>query len=160
APRAQSQVWREDVGETFDGYLDGGFDSPPGSLGRALAHLAVVRGAVPAGSFVFVVSDFLADPPSRDEWAAATAHGWDVVAVIVQDPVWEQSFPLLGGVLVPVSDAEGSEVLGVRLSDRQATERREANEERLRRLRDELTLLGIDQVLLSDSSAAEIHRAF
>ncbi len=32
-------------------------------------------------------------PPPADAWLDAVAHGWDVVPVVIQDPVWEQSFP-------------------------------------------------------------------
>ena len=73
---------------------------------RALRFLSVVAAAVPIGSFVFVVSDFL-EPPPRESWAAAIDRGWDVVAVVVQDPVWEQSFPPIGGVVTPFVAADG-----------------------------------------------------
>ena len=35
---------------------------------------------------------------------------WDVVPVVVQDPVWEQSFPDVGSVVVPVADPAGGGV--------------------------------------------------
>ena len=58
---------------------------------------------LPTGSFVFVLSDFL-EPPSPEVWNEALELPWDVVPVIVQDPVWEQSFPAVGGVGVPFAD--------------------------------------------------------
>ena len=48
--------------------------------------------ALPSGSFVFVVSDFLEPVPTR-VWARLRALRWDVTPVVVQDPVWEPSFP-------------------------------------------------------------------
>ena len=35
------------------------------------------------------------------------AAGWDVVPVVVQDPVWERSFPDVGGVTLPLADPDG-----------------------------------------------------
>ena len=60
----------------------------------------------PAGSFVFVLSDFLVETPSPPGSARSTA-GWDVVPVVIQDPVWEQSFPQLDGIVAPVAATGG-----------------------------------------------------
>ena len=57
----------------------------------------------PPGSFVFVLSDFL-DAPSRETWLTAVEHLWDVVPVVIQDPTWEQSFPDVSGIVVPLRD--------------------------------------------------------
>ena len=40
--------------------------------------------------------------PNPAWWARALAYRWDVVPVILQDPVWEQSFPAVEGLVVPV----------------------------------------------------------
>ena len=82
------------------------YEAPDDTVERALAFLADHRRAVPAGTFLFVLSDFLV-PPSRDAWARALEHRWDVVPVVIQDPVWEQSFPRLDSVVVPLADARG-----------------------------------------------------
>ena len=44
------------------------FDAPEDNVARALAFLGTVQSAVPIGSFVFVVSDFIAPPP-HELWA-------------------------------------------------------------------------------------------
>jgi len=68
------------------------FGAPEDTLERSFAFLTARRRRLPAGSFVFVLSDFLA-PPSSETWRTAVDCGWDVVPVLIQDPVWEQSFP-------------------------------------------------------------------
>ena len=102
-PRAQANAWAGDLVEHTRLYLGGSFDAPPDNLDRALSFLAAVGGPVPTGSFVFVFSDFLVRPP-HEAWAGAVDRGWDVVPLVVQDPLWEQSFPPVGGI-VPVVDA-------------------------------------------------------
>ena len=42
--------------------------------------------------------------PPRSRGCRAVGHGWDVIPVLIQDPVWERSFPAVGGVAVPVGD--------------------------------------------------------
>jgi uncharacterized protein (DUF58 family) len=66
------------------------FDAPEDSLERSLAFLLRHRADLPRSSFVFVLSDFLA-PPSAEACQGALRAGWDVVPVVIQDPVWEQS---------------------------------------------------------------------
>ena len=71
--------------------------APAGRLGGAGGlRRARVRAArrrrrdLPSGTFVFVLSDFLAPPPDR-VWIEALARRWDVVPVVIQDPVWERA---------------------------------------------------------------------
>lgn len=135
------------------------FDAPGDNLERALVFLAGLRSEVPPGSFVFVLSDFLVSPPAA-AWVAALARGWDVVPIVIQDPMWEQSFPPVGGVALPIVDPASGRLRLVRFSARQAALRRERNEERLRRLLAELASLGLDALLLGTSDPAEIDRAF
>jgi hypothetical protein len=73
---------------------------------------------MPGGTFLFVLSDFLASPPA-DTWLDAIGHGWDVVPVVIQDPVWERSWRDVGGVAVPVVDPRGGGVEFVRMSRRE-----------------------------------------
>ena len=115
--------------------------------------------AVPIGSFVFVVSDFL-EPPPRESWAAAIDRGWDVVAVVVQDPVWEQSFPPIGGVVTPFVAADGGALEYVRLTDAEAAARRAFNTDRLARLENELLELGVDPILVSSEQPEAIQPTF
>jgi hypothetical protein len=80
--------------------------------------------------------------------------------VVVQDPVWEQRFPPIGGVLAPFAEARGPRLQYVRLSKREAAERDEANRDRLVKLEHEFTRLGIDMILVSDADPAEIRLQF
>jgi hypothetical protein len=157
APRAQANVWEGDLIAHTRSYLAGGFDAPPDNLERALHFLAVVGGAVPTGSFVFVCSDFLVAPP-QDAWAAVVDRGWDVVPIVIQDPIWEQSFPPVASTIVPVVDSEGRDLLHVHLTRREAEAQREDNERRLRDLLEELIRFGLDPILLSASSRQYVNQ--
>src|SRR6185369_7049229 len=103
--------------------------------------------------------DFLA-PPAPEAWLDATSRGWDVVPIVIQDPVWEQSFPDVAGVSVPVADARDGRVELVRLSRREAVELKRLNQERLGRLRTELSSLDLEPVQLGTSDPYEIDQAF
>jgi uncharacterized protein (DUF58 family) len=158
-PQARSSAWQEDLVETTRQYLTGNFDAPQDNVERALGFLSIVRSAVPTGSFVFVFSDFISMPPF-EAWTHAIDHGWDVVPVIVQDPIWEQSFPPLGGLLTPFADACSARLRYVRLTAREAEAQRRANEARLAELRSEFLQLGLDSVLLSESDRVAVRREF
>jgi uncharacterized protein (DUF58 family) len=136
-----------------------GFAASDDNVEQALVFLGRLRSDLPTGSFVFVVSDFLA-PPRADTWLDASAHGWDVVPVVVQDPVWEQSFPDVGSVALPVADPRDGRTRLVRLSRTEATRRRHGNEERLQHLLTELTSLDLEPVLIGTSDPYDIDRAF
>jgi uncharacterized protein (DUF58 family) len=114
---------------------------------------------VPPGTFVFVLSDFLR-PPSVSVFRTALAAGWDVIPVIIQDPVWEQSFPDAAGVVLPLADTVTGTVSLVRLRRAEARARREANERRARELRDTFLALGVDPVMLSHADRGATHAAF
>lgn len=138
---------------------DASFEAPEDNVAQGLAYLGRLRSDLPPGSFVFVLSDFLV-PPAPDAWLDAVGHGWDVVPVVIQDPTWEQSFPNVAGVVVPVADPRGGSVRLVRLTRREVEQRRAANAARLRGLLDEFTSLGLEPVLLGTSDPYEIDRAF
>src|SRR5262249_21020980 len=107
--------------------------------------------SLPPGSFVFICSDFVR-PPRPEAWLRALGFRWDLVPVVLQDPVWEQSFPPVGGLVVPFADPARGRVRKVRLSRGEAEVRREANETRLERLLAEFRSLGLDTVVVGDSS--------
>ena len=65
-PRAHAGSWEGNLVEQLQENLRGDFDAPADALDRGLEFLSVVSGAVPIGSFVFVVSDFL-EPAARAE---------------------------------------------------------------------------------------------
>jgi uncharacterized protein (DUF58 family) len=135
------------------------FDAPEDTVERALAFLGDHRTDLPAGSFVFVLSDLLA-PPSPEAWLDAIGNGWDLVPVVIQDPVWERSFPAVGGVAVPVADPRSGAQALVRVSKREAARLRDENEERHARLLAELDSLGLRPVAIGTSDPFEIDRAF
>lgn len=135
------------------------FAAPEDTLEQSLAVLERHRAHLPSGSFVFILSDFLA-PPSPESLRRAVGHGWDVVPVLIQDPVWEQSFPAVGGVAVPVGDPRSGGIRLVRLSRRQAQARREANAERRRRLLAQFAAFGLRPVSIGTSDPWDIDTLF
>lgn len=135
------------------------FAAPPDALERSLEFLAGHRRELPSGSFVFVLSDFLAPPPAG-AWLRAVRHGWDVVPVVIQDPLWEQSFPAAGGVGLPIADPRTGATALVRLSRRQAARQSEANERRLARLLADCEALGLAPIVLGTSEPDRVDTAF
>ncbi|MGZ4384077.1 MAG: DUF58 domain-containing protein [Gaiellaceae bacterium] len=138
---------------------EGAADGPRESLDVTLETLAGSALDVPSGSFVFVLSDFL-PPPSPAALRAALAAGWDLIPVIVQDPLWEQSFPRVGGVTLPLADPSSGALTLVRLRSSEAEARRVANEQRMAALHESFLSLGIDPVTLSSADWKSIHGAF
>ena len=132
--------------------------APEDNLQLGFRHCARSRHDLPRGTFIFVLSDFL-EPPPLALWRSAVELGWDVVPVIVQDPRWEQSFPDVGGLVLPFAGPDGS-ALPARLTAREAAERRIANEERLRKLLHDFAKLDVDPVLLSSHEPLDILDAF
>jgi uncharacterized protein (DUF58 family) len=139
--------------------VDAPFDAPERNVEEALVFLGQRRHDLPTGAFVFVLSDFLVQP-SPDAWLEAAAHGWDVVPVVIQDPVWEQSFPDVGGVVVAISEPRSGRVSSVRLTRREARALRERNERRLQDLLGELASFALEPIVLSTSDPFEVDRAF
>jgi uncharacterized protein (DUF58 family) len=142
-----------------------GWDAPDGygaseeSLEEVLDHLVGLRGALPPGSFVFVLSDFLAPPPVA-AWLSLLERSWDVVPVVIQDPTWEASFPALPTVTVPVAGPDGGDSALVRIGAAEARRRRRANEERRAALLEDLESIGLDPVLIAAAAPQAVLRAF
>jgi hypothetical protein len=134
---------------------DGGDDS----LARAVDHLTRHPTEAPQGTFVFVVSDFLA-PPSRELWLRVLARRWDVVPVVVQDPVWEQSFPDVSGIVIPFADPQTGKPAYSELTSREAAERRRVNEARRAQLVRTLRGLDLEPVLVDRSDLHSVFAAF
>jgi hypothetical protein len=132
--------------------------APRENLGTCLRSLVRLRRHLPVGSFVFVLSDFLAPPPPA-MWEMVSSLGWDVVPVIVQDPLWEQSFPRVDGLVVPFADPQRGRVQHVRLRRGEAEERRRANEARLDALRTELRQLGLEPIVIGSATEPDVLQA-
>ncbi|MDX6526316.1 MAG: hypothetical protein QOI43_1827 [Gaiellales bacterium] len=136
-----------------------GFDAPDDTLDRAVDALARRRASLPAGSFVFLISDFLGslEPASR---ARLRSLGADIAPVIVQDPTWERSFPVVPGVLLPTIDVATGAARPVRLSRHESAGRRDAHEERYAGLVRRFRRAAMDPVTLDEAEPEAIHRAF
>jgi uncharacterized protein (DUF58 family) len=139
--------------------LSGDFRAPDDWLERAVAHLIEHGRSVSAGTFVFVVSDFI-PAPAKDVWLAAHEQRWDVVPVVLQDPTWEQSFPDVHGIVLPLRDPASGRLAPVRLTRREAASRRAANEARLAALLDGLLALDLEPVLVSANEPIDVLKAF
>jgi uncharacterized protein (DUF58 family) len=139
--------------------LERPFGAPTGALERGLDELVRHRRDVPAGTFVFVVSDFLT-PPSRALWLRVLARRWDVIPVVVQDPTWEQSFPDVGGIVIPFADPATGKTKYAELTHAEAAERRRANEARRAELLRTLRGLDLEPVLVETTEVRSVYSAF
>jgi uncharacterized protein (DUF58 family) len=135
------------------------FDAPEDTILRSLRFLEQRRTDMPGGTFLFVLSDFLVEF-SVEAWLGAVGHGWDIVPVVIQDPVWERSWPPIGGVAVPVTDPRSGHVELVRLSRRQTSRRRAENAERYAALLAELESLGLRPVEIGASDPSSVDEEF
>lgn len=135
------------------------FDAPEDNLDQALLFLERLRGVLPSGSFLFVFSDFLVSP-GREAWLRAAERRWDIVPVVIQDPLWEGSFPDVGSVVLPVLDPSTGKLQPVRLTAREAAARREANEARRAELVRDFRGLGIEPVIVESTDPGDILQSF
>jgi uncharacterized protein (DUF58 family) len=150
-PRSERELGRLD--------LERPFRAPEDTLASGLRHLTEQRRDLPAGSFVFVLSDFLVRP-SRDDWMWALERQWEIVPVVIQDPIWEQSFPDVSGAAIRFMDAESGRPAVAALTERETTERREANESRRHELLRDLRSLDMDPVLVSSHDVRDVFYSF
>jgi hypothetical protein len=114
---------------------------------------------VTPGTFVFLLSDFI-PAPSHELWLTATEHRWDIVPVVLQDPTWEQSFPDVDGIVVPLRDPRSGRVSSVRLRRKEVTARREENIARSGSLLETFRFLDIDPVVVTSSEPSDILAEF
>jgi uncharacterized protein (DUF58 family) len=155
---AQAEWWAPLRRPRTSEWLEEPAAAPPGSLASALGTLAKVP-RLGKGTFVFVVSDFL-EPPDEQDWWRLLARGWDPVPVVVQDPVWEQSFPDLGGTALPVAAAGGARRRLVRVSRREARALREAHAGRLASLLAQLRALTLEPICVGDAHPLSVQLEF
>ena len=135
------------------------FDAVDGALEACFATLGRRASSLPPGSFVFVLSDFL-EPVPASAWARLRVFGLDPTPVVVQDPTWEQSFPPVDGVVLPIADPATGGVADVWIGRREARRRANENEQRLAQLLRRFGRLGLDPVLLGSSDPDAIADAF
>jgi uncharacterized protein (DUF58 family) len=135
------------------------FDAPDDSLDAAVWRLAQRRGQLPAGSFVFVISDFLGSFADASR-ALLRSLRCEVVPVVVQDPTWERSYPDVWGVLLPLVDVATGAAGSARLTRREVAERRRAHEARFDGLVRRFRTAGMDPVILDEANPDLIHEAF
>lgn len=135
--------------EIFEFVDSRAYDSGEETLDSLFGLLRSVEHLLPPGTFIFCCSDFLQVPAERTLAMVADAD-WALVPVIVQDPLWEQSYPAVAAeVALPVLDESGRFRL-LRQSKREVRRRREANEGRLRRLEELFTGYGFPPVIISE----------
>jgi uncharacterized protein (DUF58 family) len=150
-PRSQHEDWRSEARRPFG--------APQDTLTRSLHHLLGLRPSLTPGTFVFVLSDFLVPLP-EELWLRAIERRWDVVPVVLQDPTWERTFPDVSGAMVPVILPRSGWMTFLRLTRREARQRKQENEERWRALLQAFSLLDLDPVVLSTSDPTWILEAF
>ena len=150
-PRSERELGRLD--------LDRPFRAPRDTLARGLRELMEHRRDLPAGTFVFVISDFL-ERPTRDQWLFALERRWEVVPVVVRDPVWERSFPDVSGLVLPLADPETGRSVRVALTAKEAAARRRANEADWAELVRGLRALDMEPVVVSSHEPRDVVFAF
>lgn len=147
------------IGTWERGRRNAALDAQPQSLERCFRALSRHAAILPSGTFVFVLSDFVDAVPLR-AWARLRSHRLDVTPVVVQDPTWEQSFPKLAGVLLPVFDPTSGSRGEVWVGGREAARRATDNERRLEGLLSGFERLGFDPVVLGSAAPESIAGAF
>jgi uncharacterized protein (DUF58 family) len=135
------------------------YGGPTDWLERSVEHLASHTRAVTPGTFVFLLSDFIPSP-STELWLSAIEHRWDVVPIVIQDTTWEQSFPDVDGIVVPMRDARTGTVSSVRMRRKEVVARREENRERTAALLEMFRQLDIDPVVVTSSDRGDILAEF
>jgi len=154
--------WRPPRSERFapQATLEGRpFGAPADTITRGLAHLRRHRRDLPTQTFVFVLSDFLV-PPDERAWQRILENRWELVPVVIQDPVWERSFPDVGALTVPYSDPESGAVLPVYLTRAEAEQLRDEHEARHAELHSVFRTLGIEPVTVGSHDPGAILGAF
>jgi uncharacterized protein (DUF58 family) len=127
------------------GTFDRPFHAPPDTVSRGLFFLGEHRRDLPTQAFVFVLSDFL-EPPDMNAWQRALEHRWELVPVVLQDPVWERTFPDVGGITIPYARPGSGIVTPVYVTEKEAARLREEHEARWGRLLHDFRSLGIEPV--------------
>jgi uncharacterized protein (DUF58 family) len=135
------------------------FRAPDDTVSRGLQFLGEHRRDLPTQAFVFVLSDFVV-PPDLRVWQRALEHRWELVPVVIQDPVWERSFPDVAGVGIPYAAPASGRIVPVRLSAGEAAQLRAEHEARWDGLVRDFRSLGVEPVAQTSHDAAGVLGAF
>jgi hypothetical protein len=135
------------------------FGAPDDNVSRGLEFLAQHRRDLPTQAFVFVLSDFLT-PPDLRVWQGALEHRWELVPVVIQDAVWERSFPDVGGITIPYADPRSGRVYPVYVTEKDAKHLRVEHEARWDGLVRDFRSLGCEPVAVHSSDLGETLGAF
>ncbi|HEY2072725.1 MAG TPA: DUF58 domain-containing protein [Gaiellaceae bacterium] len=141
------------------GMFERPFGAPEDSVAQGLAFLGEHKRELPTQAFVFVLSDFLV-PPDMDAWQRALEHQWELVPVVIQDPVWERSFPDVGGIAIPYAEPGSGRVVPTYVTDAEAAGIREAHEARWGALVRDFRSLGIEPVEAASHEYADLLSSF
>ncbi len=135
------------------------FGAPADTISHGLEHIVQHRRELPTQSFVFILSDFLV-PPDEYPWRRALEQRWEVVPVIVQDPVWERSFPDVGALTVPYADPVTGAVVPIYLTRVEAKRLRGEHEARYEDLQRLFRAHGTEPVVIDSHDAGDVLGAF
>jgi hypothetical protein len=135
------------------------FGATDDTVSRGLDFLAEHRRDLPTQAFVFVLSDFLV-PPDLPAWQRALEHRWELVPVVIQDAVWERSFPAVGGISVPYGDPRTGRVYPAYVTENEAAQLRLAHEGRWDDLVRDFRSLGCEPVAVHSADLGEMLGAF
>jgi len=141
------------------GTLERAFAAPDDNVSVGLDFLGEHRRDLPTQAFVFVLSDFVVRP-DLSTWQRALEHRWELVPVVIQDPVWERTFPDVGGVAIPYADPSTGRVVPVRLTVKEAGRRREENEARWDQLVRDFRSLGTEPVSVTSHDLGGVLDSF
>jgi uncharacterized protein (DUF58 family) len=141
------------------GTFERAFAAPDDNVSAGLEFLGEHRRDLPTQAFVFVLSDFVV-PPHVPTWQRALEHRWELVPVVIQDPVWERTFPEVGGVTIPYADPTTGRIVPVRLTVKEAAQRREQNEGRWEQLVRDFRSLGTEPVAVTSHDLGGVLDSF
>jgi uncharacterized protein (DUF58 family) len=141
------------------GAFDRDFRAPEDTVSAGLQFLGEHRRDLPTQAFVFVLSDFIV-PPDLEVWQRALEHRWELVPVIIQDPLWERTFPDVGGISVPYTDPAGGGVSPIYLTRREAGALRREHEQRYAGLIRGFRSLGLEAVGVDTHDVGDMLDAF
>lgn len=145
-------------GDLMQLLAQGGYERSEDTIDSLFGRLRSVGHLLPGGSFVFCCSDFM-QLPSKQMLAMAIDAEWELVPIVVQDPLWEQSYPEAAGeVALPVCDEAGRFRL-LRQSRAEVRARRQAHEARLRSLDELFASHGFPPIVLSELGPAALSDA-